>query len=59
MCKNKQTIKYTINNKKNIYIYIYSSRENLVAELLIKVIGKSFHQSVAFGRKNFLLKDKW
>ena len=38
-------ILYTNNQ---VYNKLYSSRESLVAELLIKVIGKSFHQSVAF-----------
>ena len=53
MYKNKQTYNNQAYNKQ-----LYSSCENLNAEPLIKVIGKSFHRFVAFDQKNLLLKDK-
>ena len=37
---------------------MYSLCEKLVAELLIKVIGKLFHRFVAFDQKNLLLKGR-
>ena len=43
-----------IQNHVNNQVYntqLYSSNDNLAVELLIKVIGKLFHQTVAFDRK--------